>query len=323
MGSSNPFELEVTIISAKHLKNVNWKSGDLKPYAIIYLDNSDHRLATHADDYGSTHPVWNERFTLPVTRSIADSVLTLEIFHSRPSETPKPLVGAVKIPLSQIIDSRQSPTVVRDIELIRPSGRPQGKARLKLTLKERPPSPPPTPRPPMPPPPPPPVVQDYHNAPNYSHYYAGGPTHPYNYPDHYGYYGALAYYPPQPPLTSLLGVTSAYRPSYNPNRLQGGPSAPVESVPYDHKPVLPPLSETSGGYGRLSRPSAPLDYSSPYGYEKGGGSATEVSSSMGRLNLEATGSNYEKEKAPDRDSYSYRDYHRGASEKYASVGCLE
>ncbi|CAN0854728.1 Protein SRC2 homolog [Linum grandiflorum] len=297
--SYDPFELEVTIVSAKHLKNVNWKSGDLKPYAVIYLDNSDHKLATNSDDYGSTRPVWNERFTLPVTRSISDSVLTLEILHSIPSETPKPLVGAVKIPLSQILDSNRSPTLIHDIELIRPSGRPQGKARLKLTLKESPPPPPPSPRPPIPPPPPTPVfpqVKYYHNAPNYPDCYPRTPTPPLPYP-HTSSSECL-------PLECLpLLYYHLYHPrsSYT----QSDPSAPVEALsPYDHKPV----PKTSGGYGTLIGPPAPVDYSSPYGYGKSGGggggegSATELSSSIGRLNLE------EKEKAPERDSYSYREY---------------
>ncbi|KAJ6299555.1 hypothetical protein OIU76_020509 [Salix suchowensis] len=68
MASTKPLHLEITIISAKHLKNVNWRNGDLKPYATFYLDNSDHHLATHADDSLSTRPVWNERFTIPMIR---------------------------------------------------------------------------------------------------------------------------------------------------------------------------------------------------------------------------------------------------------------
>ncbi|KAJ6755280.1 CALCIUM-DEPENDENT LIPID-BINDING (CALB DOMAIN) FAMILY PROTEIN [Salix purpurea] len=160
MASTKPLHLEITIISAKHLKNVNWRNGDLKPYATFYLDNSDHHLATHADDSLSTRPVWNERFTIPMIRP--DSVLTLDVFHSKPSETPKPLVGTVKFPLSQILDSGESTSYsVRSLELLRPSGRPQGKVLVKLEVKERP----------LPPP-----VQDYHTAPNYSHYYNPAPA---------------------------------------------------------------------------------------------------------------------------------------------------
>ncbi|KAK6164321.1 hypothetical protein DH2020_001185 [Rehmannia glutinosa] len=67
------YDLELTIVSAKHLKNVNWRNGDLKPYVILWV-NPDRRQATKPDDSGSTRPVWNER----------DSILTLK------SSTPNP-----------------------------------------------------------------------------------------------------------------------------------------------------------------------------------------------------------------------------------------
>lgn len=293
MASPKPLHLEITIISAKHLKNVNWRNGDLKPYATFYLDNSDHRLATHADDSLSTRPVWNERFTIPMIRH--DSVLTLDVFHSKPSETPKPLVGTVKFPLTQLLDSDETTSYsVRTLELSRPSGRPQGKVLVKLEVKERP----------LPPP-----VQDYHTAPNYSHYYNPAPVQPpardyreyspspYGYTDQYGYYPAC--YPSQPPLPS--------RPLYNRasnNSFPGGPSAPVDlscqpsPSPYDHKPPQPVLLQKTSNYGVPSGPSAPVDYS------YGKGSEPEISGAIGGLNLEE-GSHYDKEKvAADKESHS-------------------
>ncbi|KAJ6299554.1 hypothetical protein OIU76_020509 [Salix suchowensis] len=256
MASTKPLHLEITIISAKHLKNVNWRNGDLKPYATFYLDNSDHHLATHADDSLSTRP---------------------------------------------ILDSGESTSYsVRSLELLRPSGRPQGKVLVKLEVKERP----------LPPP-----VQDYHTAPNYSHYYNPAPApppppppppardyreyspSPYGYTDQYGYYPA--YYPPQPPLPS--------QPLYNRashNSLPAGPSAPVDlsfqpsPSPYDHKPTPPVSLPKTSNYGVPSGPSAPVDYS--YGKCSG----PEISGAMGGLNLEE-GSSYEKEKvAADKESHS-------------------
>uniref|UniRef100_A0A2P2JCP8 Basic salivary proline-rich protein 1 n=1 Tax=Rhizophora mucronata TaxID=61149 RepID=A0A2P2JCP8_RHIMU len=305
MAASKAFVLEITIISAKHLKNVNWRNGDLKPYATFYLDYSEPRQATRVDDSGSTRPVWNERFTVPITRPVHESILTLEIFHSKPSETPKPLVGTVKFPLSLLIDSDESSSlsssssVVRKLELIRPSGRPQGKVRVKLAVKEAP----------MPP-----TMLDYANTPNYSHYYNPTPSpplppppardyrefspSPYGYSDHYGYYSAYYPPPPPPPLTS--------RPMYSrlPNySIPGGPSAPVDlslSSSYDHKP--PPALKTSS-YMVPSGPSAPVDYSWPSATR--GGSAAEVSSTMEGLSLEEENI-YEKEKAADRGTYNYR-----------------
>lgn len=233
--SPRPLDLDITIVSAKHLKNVNWRTGPLKPYVIFWTD-PDRRLATKSDDSGSTRPVWNEQFTLPLTLSPLDSVLTLEIFHSKPLESAKPLVGILRFPIKNLVDSADSDDSVklRTFELRRPSGRPQGKIRLKLSIKER-------------------NVPDYHNAPQSGFYYSSAPPlsgGPRGYPPvqvppihspppppqhSYGYYSDpySGYYPSYftqqqqalpPPLPSP-------RPSYYDHRYTGAPSAPVDYAP--------------------------------------------------------------------------------------------
>ncbi|GAB4831883.1 hypothetical protein Ancab_005898 [Ancistrocladus abbreviatus] len=140
---SRPLDLDITIISAKHLKNVNWRNGELKPYAIFWVD-PDRRLATKSDDSGNTRPVWNERFLLPITLPIYDASLSLEIFHSKPSDTSKPLVGTLCVPLKDLPPSDSDDSnKIRTFELRRPSGRPDGKILLKISIKERPLPPPP------------------------------------------------------------------------------------------------------------------------------------------------------------------------------------
>lgn len=155
-----PLDLELTVVSAKHLKNVNWRSGDLKPYAVFWVD-PDRRHSTRSDDCGSTQPVWNERFTLPIPVPLHDAVLTLEIFHSKPSETPKPLVATLRVELKDLSDPENS-SKIRTFPLLRPSGRPQGKIRVKLGIRERP----------LPPP------HDYHFPPPSSYYYTNTPPPP-------------------------------------------------------------------------------------------------------------------------------------------------
>lgn len=227
-----PLDLELTIVSAKHLKNVNWKNGDLKPYAVFWID-PDRRLATKSDESGSDRPVWNERFTLPLTLPLHESFLTLEIFHSKPSETPKPLVGTLRISLGEI-DNSDDPTRIRTFVLTRPSGRPQGKIRVKLSLRERP----------LPPPP------DYHIVPPPSYYYPCAPPQtreyrgyspppytsslPTQYPDPYsGYYSGYYSGAPPPPLPPRPFFDR--QASYGPGG-PSGPSAPVDYSPYDQKP---------------------------------------------------------------------------------------
>ncbi|CAI9773999.1 unnamed protein product [Fraxinus pennsylvanica] len=249
---SKLYNLDIMVVNAKHLKNVNWRQGELRPYVVLWVD-PDRRLSTKPDDSGTTRPVWNERFVLPLSLSPRDSLLTLEVFHSRPSEASKPLVGTLRIELRDLlVDTNDSATRVKTFELKRPSGRPHGKIRLKLSLRERPneiyqtahpssymystapPPPLPTypgrdyrgysppysslpavhPPPAMPSPPPPPAPQSFSYT-TYSDPYSG------YYP---GYYTQV---PPPPTHRQFLERQSNYG--------GPGPSAPVDYAPYDHQ----------------------------------------------------------------------------------------
>ncbi|KAL8050240.1 hypothetical protein ABFX02_06G070100 [Erythranthe guttata] len=276
------YDLDVTIVSAKHLKNVNWRNGDLKPYVILWVD-ADRRQATKPDDSGSTRPVWNERFVLPLTLSPRDSVLTLEIFHSKPSETAKPLVGTLRFELREImVNSDESPIRLKTLELHRPSGRPHGKIRLKLGLIERP-------------------VENYHPAPPSGYYYSSAPPPPLPYR---GYppssYSSL----PQPSSFSPPPAPSP-QPYYS---YSDPPPSGYYSSYYQPPPPPRPFIERQSSYGGPG-PSAPVDYT-PYDYQKrnsskpgiglGTGLAVgAVAGAMGGLALEE-GVKYEEEKIAAR-----------------------
>ncbi|XP_071706921.1 uncharacterized protein [Rutidosis leptorrhynchoides] len=287
-----PLDLELTIISAKHLKNVNWRNGDLTPYVIFWLD-PDRRLATKSDDLNSTKPVWNERFVIPFTTTPSASVLTLEIFHSKPLDTPKPLVGTLRLQIDDLPElyNPNHPTVTRNFDLRRPSGRINGKIRLKLAFRERPlpnyqniPQPsyyynttpptsypryPPSPAaPPAPsPPPPPPPQHPYHY---------GSFSDPYS-----GYYQSGYYTQPPPPPPPSLHPQQTPRPytdrpvSYATG--SGGPSAPVDYAQFDQKQKTGKLGlglgvgAVAGGLGGLS-----IDEGLRYEDEKIGDSAESV-----------------------------------------------
>ncbi|KAF5771110.1 putative C2 domain-containing protein [Helianthus annuus] len=252
-----PLDLEITIVSAKHLKNVNWRNGDLTPYVIFWLD-PDRRLATKSDDSNSTKPIWNERFLIPVPPS-PSPLLTLEIFHSKPSDTPKPLVGSLRVPINDLPNPDDS-TVVRTFDLRRPSGRPDGKIRLKLAIRER-------------------VLPDYQNTPQPAYYYATAPH------SNYGRFPPSVYNtspsqslpppppppaapsppppPPQPTHTYHYGAYSDPYSGYYQSVGGGGggyysqPPAPV--VP--QTPRAYAYAERSSGYGG---PSAPVDNNAQY-----------------------------------------------------------
>ncbi|KAI3419459.1 C2 domain-containing protein [Psidium guajava] len=323
---SKPLELDLTIVNAKHLKNVNWKNGDLKPYAIFWVD-PDRRLATKSDDCGSTRPVWNEQFTIPLALPLPDSVLSLEVFHSKPSETPKPLVGSLLIHLKDLPDP-QDKDQIRTYELIRPSGRPHGKIRIKLAVRERPVPPeyvippsgyyyataPPPPHPtsrylhpqlaPLPvaravtmPPPPPNTVREYR---------------PYSVPTY-----AAAPPPPPAPAQSPPAYSYSYSDAYSgyyPGHYSSAPPPP---------PPRPFYDRGLGYGGPSSGPSAPIDYTTAYEKQRNGkmglgaGLAVgAVAGALGGLALEEELNYEEEEKISERagsdmaakDSYcDYRD----------------
>ncbi|XP_060178601.1 protein SRC2 homolog [Lycium barbarum] len=271
-------DLEITIVSAKHLKNVNWHHGDLKPYVIFWVD-PDQRRATQADDSGNTRPVWNERFVLhlPHFSPPQDNILTLEIFHSKPSETPKPLVGTLRVPLKEVDDSNK----VRTFELRRPSGRPHGKIRLKLAIRESP-------------------TQDYQIPPPSSYYYPPPPpsyrttTFPSSpYPSH----------PPPPPASPSPPPTSYPYGGYS------DPYASYYPGGYYSQPPPPPrpFVDRQSSYGGMgSRPSAPVDYP-PYDQKRSGkmggvGSGLAVGAVAGAVGGLALGEGikYEEDKIAER-----------------------
>ncbi|CAH8385510.1 unnamed protein product [Eruca vesicaria subsp. sativa] len=319
MASSDPLDLTVTVVSAKHLKNVNWRNGDLKPYVVLYLD-TDHRVSTRSDD--STKPVWNEPITLPLTRSVHESVLNIEIIHSVTSSdvAAKTLVGSVRFPLVRLIDSEGGMTShesLNSLELVRPSGRTQGKIRLKLSIKERVILPPQRPQS---------QPRDYYSTPQGNHYYSPSPPppppmtspyrefspSPYPFTDHY--YSGF-YYPPPPPSRSMYDRASNYGPAdvpLAPPRFSqpSGPSAPVEAFQVNEykppQPQGPPVGSRLSSYGVPGGPSAPVDYS-PYDHR-------QLQKTVGGLSLEEErGGAAERSESEfgGRPSYGYgREYRR-------------
>ncbi|KAL6840207.1 hypothetical protein ACP4OV_030017 [Aristida adscensionis] len=261
-------DLEVTIVSGKHLKNVNWRRGDLHAYVVAYLDPS-RRSATRPDDAGGCKPVWNERLVLPLPPHLSPHdpslLLSLDAFHSKPSDSPKPLVGSARSPLRDLLfptnpnpshDSPSSPLVT--LPLLRPCGRPQGKIRIRVAIRER--SPPP-PEPQYPPPS------------SSSYYFPPPPPPAYSAPPQYGsdqYYRPSGYYSAPPPPHQY--------------EYTGGPSAPVEySRQYEQR------GRTGGGSGGESGR-----------YGLGTGLAVgSVAGALGGLAIDE-GAKFKEEKAAER-----------------------
>ncbi|KAK4355454.1 hypothetical protein RND71_024425 [Anisodus tanguticus] len=134
MGSR--YEVEVKITSAKDLKNVNWRYGSLKPYAVVWVDPNA-KCSTKVDEDGDTSPYWNEKLVVPLNSPIDDSTLYIDIVHANAEEDTKPLIGSAKIPLSEVVDDVGiGGELKRTLQLKRLSGRPQGKVEVEVTVRE-------------------------------------------------------------------------------------------------------------------------------------------------------------------------------------------
>ncbi|PHT45097.1 hypothetical protein CQW23_14255 [Capsicum baccatum] len=183
----SPYEVEVKITSAKDLKNVNWRYGPLKPYAVVWVDPNA-KCSTKVDEEGDTSPYWNEKLVVPLNSQIEDSTLYIDIVHANAEEDTKPLIGSAKIPLIEVVDDVGiGCELERTIQLKRPSGRPQGKVEVQVTVRE-----------------PHYRARDAYYAPPYG---VPPPSQPYNYG---GGYGAPYSAPPPPPYGQGGYGQSAY-----------------------------------------------------------------------------------------------------------------
>ncbi|KAK6936811.1 C2 domain [Dillenia turbinata] len=128
-------EVQVTISSANHLKNVNWRHGDIRPFAIVWVDPNNKFTTGVAD--GDTCPFWDEQLVIQLTDPVDDSILHIDIVHANPEEDTKPLIGSARLPLSEVIDDVGfNEPLKRTLRLRRPSGRPQGQLEVEVVLSE-------------------------------------------------------------------------------------------------------------------------------------------------------------------------------------------
>ena len=134
-------EVEMTLISGKNLKNVNWKNGDLHPYAALWVDPAAKVTTKVAVDGGNSgeDPQWNEKITIPLPDGVAirEAVIFVDVVHANADKETKPLIGSARVDLSEIVDKvgiggKQT----RTLKLKRPSGRPHGTIEVEIAVKE-------------------------------------------------------------------------------------------------------------------------------------------------------------------------------------------
>ncbi|CAA7023389.1 unnamed protein product [Microthlaspi erraticum] len=137
--SSRGREVEVRISSAKEIKNVNWRNGPNKPYAVVWVDPK-YKSSTRVDEDGDTCPSWNETFVIPLPPdNNDDNKLYVDIVHAGREENTKPLIGSAHLSLRDVIDDvGLGVPLATTIKLKRPSGRPHGKLDVTVTVREPP-----------------------------------------------------------------------------------------------------------------------------------------------------------------------------------------
>ncbi|XVF50862.1 hypothetical protein PTKIN_Ptkin04bG0137700 [Pterospermum kingtungense] len=134
---ASPHEIEVTLASAKDLKNVNWRHGPIRPYVVAWVDPNN-KCSSKVDQEGDMFPFWDETIVIPLPAPInEDTTLFIDVVHSGSEEDTKPLIGSAKLKLREVLDEvgfgeRHKKT----LQLKRPSGRPQGKVEVKVLIRE-------------------------------------------------------------------------------------------------------------------------------------------------------------------------------------------
>ncbi|KAF3779458.1 hypothetical protein EJ110_NYTH41391 [Nymphaea thermarum] len=109
-----------TIVSAKHLKSINWRRGALAPYTVVScFVEPNCRLPTTVDSSGGTKPVWNKQFALSISvcRPLPISFLTFDIIHS--DDDIHPSSSSISVEFSLVVGSARLP--LDDAVLILPA----------------------------------------------------------------------------------------------------------------------------------------------------------------------------------------------------------
>lgn len=130
------FEVEVKISSARDVDNVNSRNGPLKPYAVVWVDPKG-KCCTKVDEKGDTAPSWNEKLVIPLYGPIEESTLFIDIVHAHATEGMNPLAGSAKLSLREVVDKVGIGNMTeRSLELKNSSGRPHGKVKVEVTLRD-------------------------------------------------------------------------------------------------------------------------------------------------------------------------------------------
>jgi hypothetical protein len=131
------YEVEVKISSGRDLKNVNWRHGPIRPYAVVWVDPKN-KSSSRVDEQGDTCPHWDDSLVIPLPGPVDDySSLYIDIVHAGSEEGTKPLIGSARLKLTEVLDDVGfGERAQRTLQLKRPSGRPHGKVEVKVEIRQ-------------------------------------------------------------------------------------------------------------------------------------------------------------------------------------------
>lgn len=96
-------ELEVTVLSAQNLRDVN-RFGTMNPYAVLWID-SNSKASTHVAEHGGRNPSWNCVVRMLCKETLfgraAKAKLVIEVFDYKRSSHKK-VVGTADVLLSEL-----------------------------------------------------------------------------------------------------------------------------------------------------------------------------------------------------------------------------
>ncbi|XP_010035164.2 uncharacterized protein DDB_G0290685-like isoform X3 [Eucalyptus grandis] len=202
--ASSRYQVEVTLIGAKDLENVDSRHGPLRPYAVVWADPNQKR-PTRVDPEGDSFPVWDQTLPIPLPPGAAvdDVMLHVHIVHASSEDGIRPLIGSAQLRLRDVLDDDNGYGGAKrwSLQLKRPSGRPHGKVDIKVAVRETRYRAPPTAygvRPPQ-------ASREYAATPAYGSAYTAPPAYrsadskPYASPQQPQYERRDPYYPKAPP----------------------------------------------------------------------------------------------------------------------------
>ncbi|RDY01143.1 hypothetical protein CR513_15567, partial [Mucuna pruriens] len=131
------YEIEVKVASARGLKNVNWRNGANRPYAVVWVDPNNKR-STRVDEDGDTEANWDQTLVIPLPpETLENLTLFIDVVHAGSEEDTKPLIGSARLRLVEVLnDAGIGERVNRTLALKRSSGRPQGKVDVNVVIRE-------------------------------------------------------------------------------------------------------------------------------------------------------------------------------------------